>query len=562
MDNRKIVFNNEQYSILTNIKIGSSTFLICIDAFDKKVVYFKQEAVDGKVKLITSSNIVTTASDLTKKSMNNKKRMMDAFCIKVEELLASCVFVDRVKLASLFKNFTRDIDACDLKYYIIDNASIEPSDESIQKVVERYNEANVTKDLEQADLAQNELYYFSNESEKEVTPKEQSIANTNNLNLTPATEKTTNFDNLVSSDNSLLPDDSHLFDNVDEMMKNTTANIPVPEPEPVVEISEEDLKKRKKKNIIIISVVLVLLAGFLASYFLLFNKKVEKKTNKSIVNRLLNIVELKEDKNGEPFNKPQKTTENYLYYMDLDLFDVDFDALAKENEDTIAWIKIDSLGISYPVVISEDGFYKENDYDKEASSDGWIYVEDDVDFLSYNTVIYGAAASDGSLFGHLKNTLEAEWLRDYKNYTISISSKEVNTLWQIASVYEVKNDDLDIKTEFKDDEDFLKYYSSVVKSSTNQFSVIPNEDDRLITLVSEKDSETKVVVVAKLIKANVKIKGVSTNEDEEDDEVKTEVKDDEENIKKEETKTDEIKEETKNEEKDTKEEIEKKKEDE
>ena len=345
-------------------------------------------------------------------------------------------------------------------------------------------------------------------------------------------------------------------------MKNTTANIPVPEPEPVVEISEEDLKKRKKKNIIIISVVLVLLAGFLASYFLLFNKKVEKKTNKSIVNRLLNIVELKEDKNGEPFNKPQKTTENYLYYMDLDLFDVDFDALAKENEDTIAWIKIDSLGISYPVVISEDGFYKENDYDKEASSDGWIYVEDDVDFLSYNTVIYGAAASDGSLFGHLKNTLEAEWLRDYKNYTISISSKEVNTLWQIASVYEVENDDLDIKTEFKDDEDFLKYYSSVVKSSTNQFSVIPNEDDRLITLVSEKDSETKVVVVAKLIKANVKIKGVPTNEDEEDDEVKTEVKDDEENIKKEETKTDEIKEETKNEEKDTKEEIEKKKEDE
>ena len=125
--------------------------------------------------------------------MNNKKRMMDAFCIKVEELLASCVFVDRVKLASLFKNFTRDIDACDLKYYIIDNASIEPSDESIQKVVERYNEANVTKDLEQADLAQNELYYFSNESEKEVVPKEQSIANTNNLNLTPATEKTTNI---------------------------------------------------------------------------------------------------------------------------------------------------------------------------------------------------------------------------------------------------------------------------------------------------------------------------------------------------------------------------------
>ena len=507
MDNRKIVFNNEQYSILTNIKIGSSTFLICIDAFDKKVVYFKQEAVDGKVKLIASANLVTTASDVTKKSMSNKKRMMDAFCTKISEILKSCVFVDRTKVTSSFKSFTRDIDACDLKYYIIDNASIEPSDESIQNVVEKYNDLDVKKDLEQENLAQNELYYFSNEVDEPVKPKENIVENSNNLNLTQElkNDETNNYDT-ISETSGLIQNDEHLFDNVDEMMKNTTANIPVPEVEPVVYVSEEDLKKRKKKNIIIISITLVLLAGFLAGYFLFFNKKEEKKTNKSIVNRLLKIVEIEEDAGGIAYNKPQKTTENYLYYMDQKMINIDFDALEKENEDTVAWIKMDTIGINYPVVKSTDNYYTKNDYDKESSSDGWIYVKEDTDFskLAYNIVIYGASASDGSLFGALKRTLEDDWYRDYNNYYFNLSTKYSNTMWQIASAYEIEKDELEIETEFDTKDEFLKYYSNVVKSSNNTFSVVPNENDKIITLVTDKDDTKKLVVVAKLIKINEK----------------------------------------------------------
>lgn len=522
MEYKKINYNNEQYNILTSIKIGTTTFMICMDLFDNKLIYFKQEVIDGKVKLTTSANMVTTASDINKKSLSNKKRILDAFCKKIEEQLVASVFVDKDKVVSLFKQFTRDIDACDLKYYIIDNASIEPNDESIQRMVDKYSDANVTKDLEKNNLAQNELYYFGDIEEKKEEPKEEAIDNSNKLEI-----GTNNFAKIEKSesDNSIdnmqgnLASEDHLFDNVDEMMKNTVVNIPKQEEAPVVEISPEEMKRKKKKNRITIAVTLVLLIAFLGGYFIFFNKEKVVKTNGSIVDRLLEIAELKESENGIPYNKPAKTTENYLYYMDQNLIDIDISKLEEENEDIVAWIKMDSLGINYPIVKSENDFYSNHDFDKKSSNDGWIYVEDNSfkEEFAYNTVIYGAKASDNSLFGRLADTLSDEWLKDYKNYYFNISSKHSNTMWQIASAYEIPKDELNIKVEFDDEDDFLKYYSSIVKKGSNLFSVIPNEDDKLITLVSDKDDNTKIVVVAKLIKIEEKEQPKEEELDSEDD---------------------------------------------
>ena len=55
--NKRININGEEFVILTSINLDKTVFLICIDAFDKKIKYFVQQNVEGKVKLISSNNI-------------------------------------------------------------------------------------------------------------------------------------------------------------------------------------------------------------------------------------------------------------------------------------------------------------------------------------------------------------------------------------------------------------------------------------------------------------------------------------------------------------------------
>ena len=498
--NKRININGEEFVILTSINLDKTAFLICIDAFDKKIKYFVQQNVEGKVKLISSNNIEQIATMVNKKSLSNKKRILDAFCKLVEEKLANSVFIDHDKVSSSFKELVRQIDACDLKYYIIENASIEETDDSINNLLTKFSEINFNKNLEQVTEVNNELYYFNNSPVSGAEPKAEEVVNQNIIDVA---NNTNDINNETSG--PMLANDILSNVNIDEMISNNFVNIPINE-EPK-KIDEGIIKKNKKtKNIMTIISLLLLIGIGVAYYFIFFNNEETKKTNDDIVNRLLNTTTINESDKGVAYNKPTRTLENYSYYMNLNLMDIDFSNLIKENSDTIGWIKIDSLNINYPIVkAKENNYYQKHNYDKETSNTGWIYLDENssLSVLGKNTVIYGKAASDNSLFGNLGNTLTEDWFKNYKNYIIMISSPEANTMWQIFSVYEIPNEDYYLKTEFSDDE-YTKFLDDIVKRSTKNFSVQLNENDKLLTLSTNKDNENRIVVHAKLIKIEEK----------------------------------------------------------
>lgn len=84
---------------------------------------------------------------------------------------------------------------------------------------------------------------------------------------------------------------------------------------------------------------------------------------------------------------------------------VDFTALDEKNSDIIAWIYIEALDLSYPVLQSSDNeYYLHRTVDETYNFAGSVFMdaENDRDFNDSNSIIYGHNMADGSMFGRLK----------------------------------------------------------------------------------------------------------------------------------------------------------------
>ena len=85
-------------------------------------------------------------------------------------------------------------------------------------------------------------------------------------------------------------------------------------------------------------------------------------------------------------------------------------------------------------------------------------------------------------------------------FIIKLSTPTENTLWQIYSVYRIKEESYYIKTDFSGDE-YDTWLKDMVKRSEYKFNTSVNKDDKTLTLSSCYDTNgTRVVVHAKLIK--------------------------------------------------------------
>ena len=181
---------------------------------------------------------------------------------------------------------------------------------------------------------------------------------------------------------------------------------------------------------------------------------------------------------------------------------VDFSNLLFTNKDTVAWIYLRNTNINYPVLqtINND-YYLNHSFDKSYNDAGWVFLDYRNDFnTSLNNIIYGHSRYDGSVFGTLRNVLEESFLKDKNNHIIKISTPTANTLWQIYSVYTIKEETYYIKTDFASDE-YKTWQNDMLKRSIYNFNTTLLDNDRTLTLSSCYNNEdVRVVVYAKLIK--------------------------------------------------------------
>lgn len=135
---------------------------------------------------------------------------------------------------------------------------------------------------------------------------------------------------------------------------------------------------------------------------------------------------------------------------------VDFKELKERNLDTVAWLKLDAVDVSMPIVQTLDNdFYLSHDIDKKKNNMGWVFADarSNLDYLGTNAVLYGHNTGNKQMFGSLKNIFKTDPEKKAQNEIIQLTTPTTQMVFEIVSVYVTTFEDWKyVQHTFPDDE--------------------------------------------------------------------------------------------------------------
>lgn len=246
--------------------------------------------------------------------------------------------------------------------------------------------------------------------------------------------------------------------------------------------------KRYKKVILNIIIYMILIFVLIYSGIKIFKWYKDKTNNNKIAEQIKSTV-IVEDKN-EDENKEEYT--------------VEFNKLKEQNNETVAWIKVNNTNVEYPVVrATNNSFYLNHSFDKSKNSAGWIFADykNKFDNTDKNIVIYGHNMRDDSMFGSLKNILNSDWYNNEENTNIALYTENEKYIYKVFSIYKIESEDYYIKTEFSNDNEFEKFIKTLKKRSIKNFNIDISKEDSILTLSTcANNNKYRVVLHSKKIK--------------------------------------------------------------
>ena len=268
--------------------------------------------------------------------------------------------------------------------------------------------------------------------------------------------------------------------------------------------------KIKKKNLILFLGFIIFVLMFVFSLINVILWAIDSKKTDNVIDSIEKVAEVKEIKDNDKteiiLTNDVDEDNPYWDYIKMKMIDVNFDDLLKVNNHTKGWIQVKGTNINYPFVQTKDNdYYLNRSYDKSYNKAGWVFLDFRNKYTdNKNTIIYAHGRTDTTMFGSLKNILKSDWLDNKDNYVVKISTPEENTLWQVFSVYHIKTTSDYIRTDFDNDEDFLKFTKMLTERSKYNFNVEILGNDQILTLSTCYNDFEKMVMHAKLIKRSKK----------------------------------------------------------
>lgn len=258
--------------------------------------------------------------------------------------------------------------------------------------------------------------------------------------------------------------------------------------------------KLLRKVLLILCLVIIIFSLYTILNWLYDNYKI-RQINKEI-DKSININS--NNAEGELVNPPSDGESNYYYYAKFPFYQVSFSILLEQNKDTVGFIKVKNTNINYPVVQSIDNdYYLNHSFDKDENDAGWVFMDyrNNINDLDDNTVIYGHARLDGTMFGTLKNLLSSSWQENRENYVIFLSTPKENMVFQIFSIYTIKSESYYITQNFSNKNKKQIWIDTMKKRNVSPINTEVNVNDKFLTLSTCQNNQGgRVVVHAKLIK--------------------------------------------------------------
>ena len=248
-------------------------------------------------------------------------------------------------------------------------------------------------------------------------------------------------------------------------------------------------KKNKKYKKIILNIVIYMILFLILIYsgIEIFKWYKDKTNNQKIAEQIKSTVIIEEENKAENEKKEEYT--------------VDFNKLKEQNNETVAWIKVNNTNVEYPVVkTTNNNFYLNHSFDKSKNSAGWIFADykNKFDNTDKNIIIYGHNMKDNSMFGSLKNILNSDWYDNEENTNITLYTEHEKCIYKVFSVYKIENEDYYIKTKFSNDNEFEKFIKTLKKRSIKDFNTDVSKDDSILTLSTcANNNKYRIVLHAK-----------------------------------------------------------------
>lgn len=251
--------------------------------------------------------------------------------------------------------------------------------------------------------------------------------------------------------------------------------------------NKKNKSKKYKKAILNLVIYIMLLSILLYSGIKIYKWYKDKTNNSKIAEQIKHTV-IVEEKNEDENKKEYK---------------IDFNKLKDQNNETVAWIKVNNTNIEYSVVKgTNNSFYLNHSFDKSNNSAGWIFADyrNKFDNTDKNIVIYGHNMRDNSMFGSLKNILNSDWYDNEENTNITLYTENEKCIYKVFSIYKIESEDYYIKTEFSDDNNFEQFVNTIKKRSIKEFNTDVSKDDNILTLSTcANNNKYRVVLHAKKI---------------------------------------------------------------
>lgn len=174
--------------------------------------------------------------------------------------------------------------------------------------------------------------------------------------------------------------------------------------------------------------------------------------------------------------------------------------LVKINEDYKMWIEVPNTNINYPVVQGKDNdFYLNHDFNNKESSSGAIFMDykNNID-KDKNIVIYGHNMKNKSMFQNLMKFKNEEFWKESNKIVLTIDGKKYE--YEIFSSYVSTAKDIDLKINFKNNDEYLEYIEDIKRKSIFHRDIDFTSNNRIITLSTcsyEKD-DARMIIHGKL----------------------------------------------------------------
>ena len=177
---------------------------------------------------------------------------------------------------------------------------------------------------------------------------------------------------------------------------------------------------------------------------------------------------------------------------------IDFESLRATYPDAVAWLKMDDVDISYPVVQGQDNdHYLHYDPSGAANIDGSIFLDARTKSLDNDlyAIVYGHNMLDESMFGQLDNYTSADFY-NHGSGSFYLYTPKASYRYKIFAVNIVDQEDDIYQMGFVNTQVFSGFVSQLKQNSMYDTGVSVSGSDHIVTL-STCSSTDRLVISAK-----------------------------------------------------------------